>query len=393
MTVSIAAVIPTRNRASLAMSAVRSLLEQDCAIEIYLSDNSAGGGELRDFARNEPRVHYLRPERELSMPEHWDWAVRQAMERSPATHFTVHYDRKYSKPRHWGAVETIAARWPDLLITYSIDAVADHPPPLYLWQTAWTGKVFLLQSARTAAMIAAGRIVETSHALPIFSNCVVPRAILLSMIDRFGDLCNSTGPDSCFTARFLALHDRYLYYDRALAVAYAPHRSAGLGFLRGKGGDFADWMKTFGDRPWLHAAPIPGINLGQNMFFHEYELVRRATGARLPPIDHDGYLRELGAALQWVHDGETRAALARILEEHGWRSEAAGVPRPRLRARLRDKVVQFLIRHFNYVPPHVYGFAVPDDETALHYALKYPRRRSADARHVSVLEPVEVGAA
>ena len=36
-------------------------------------------------------------------------------------------------------------------------------------------------------------------------------------------------------------------------------------------------MQWWGDRPWLDAAPIVGLNMGQNVLFHQYELVRRVT--------------------------------------------------------------------------------------------------------------------
>ena len=77
MKATIAVLIPTRNRPELAVDAVRSLLDQDCALDIYVSDNSTDPEPLREFARTEPRVHYLRPQTELSMPQHWDWAMRQ----------------------------------------------------------------------------------------------------------------------------------------------------------------------------------------------------------------------------------------------------------------------------------------------------------------------------
>jgi hypothetical protein len=390
----LAAVIPTRNRGPLAMAAVRSLLEQDCPIEIFVSDNSpAPDDALRALCRAEPRVHYLRPEGELPMGAHWDWAMRQAMERSDATHFTLHYDRKYSKPSVWGSMAAVAASKPELLVTYPVDSVSADPPPLRLWQTPWSGKVFLVQSARIAALVAAGRVLAPGHALPVLTNCVVPRGILVAIADRFGNLCDSAGPDSCFAARFLALRDDFLHYDRPLAVMVASHRSAGAGLFRHGGGDFPDWQKTWGDRPWLFAAPIPGLTLGQNILFHEYELVRRETGDRLPPLDRDGYLDELGRALTWVEDPETRAELHRVLIDHGWKGKPVPVPRHSVAARLRDRTVRFLIDHYGFVPSRISGHAFPDDATALRYALKYPRRRTNDTRHLAALQATEIAGA
>src|SRR5688572_21373546 len=95
--VKIAIVIPTRNRPQLAINAVKSLLDQDCEIDIFVADNSSSPDGLPDFCRDSG-VHYLRPGSELSMPENWDFAVRRAMEISDASHFSVHYDRKFSRP-------------------------------------------------------------------------------------------------------------------------------------------------------------------------------------------------------------------------------------------------------------------------------------------------------
>ena len=59
-------------------------------------------------------------------------------------------------------------------------------------------------------------------------------------------------------------------------------------------------MQWWGHRPWLDAAPILGLNMGQNVLFHEYELVRRVTDdPEFKPIEMRGYLRELGHSLPW----------------------------------------------------------------------------------------------
>ncbi len=391
MSVTIAVVIPTRNRADIAIRAVRSLLDQDCPIEIFLSDNSASPDALSAFARDEPRVHYLRPERELPMAEHWDWALRRAMAESEASHFTVHYDRKYSKPGHWNAAAAIAEQWPDRLITYPIDMIVDEPPPLRLWQTGWTGKSYLIRTARVAELASVGRVQDSGHALPILSNCLVPRHVLDSIVGRFGNICNSIGPDASFSIRFLALEDDYLHFDRVLAVTFAPHRSSGLGYLSGGGRDFTDFRTMYGERQWLDASPVPGINLGQNIYYHEYELTRRVVGDRLPPLEREGCLEQLGEAMIWVRDPMRRAELSAELRGHGWTGEPPPVPRHRLREMLRHRMTAFLIGRFGFVPKDLYGCAFPDDDLALAYALNHPRPPDANNPHLALLDPVEVG--
>jgi hypothetical protein len=57
---------------------------------------------------------------------------------------------------------------------------------------------------------------------------------------------------------------------------------------------------------------------------------------------------------------------------------------------VRDAVMTFLVERFGVTPRSVSGFAFPNDETALQYALKYPRRPQTHHRHLAALEPVEV---
>lgn len=382
----IAAVIPTADRGTVAIQAVQSLRDQDCDVEIFISDNSASPDDaLRERCRA-ASVHYLRPpEPAMVTPRHWEWAVRQAMERSDATHFTVHYDRKVTKPHHLDMVQSVASRWPDRVITWPHDYVAHMPPPKRLWQAPWSGNVYALRSERLVQLTAAGRAGSiSSHALPLLSNCLVPRAVLSDVIARFGDLCDSTTPDSCFAYRFFAVRERYLHFDRALGVLHMSHRSTGLGYMRGGGGDFDEFRRRWGDRPWLDAAPVPGLDLGLNMLYHEYELVRRATGERLPPIDRAACLDDLARGLPLVGDAETRAALRRVLVDEGWSGRET---RLRAIAFVRHRVLPFLDEYLGLRVPGITGRVFRDDREALQHALTHPRPRSRSARHLALLQP------
>lgn len=391
MTATIAALIPTRNRADLAIAAVRSLLDQDCPIEIFVSDNSTSADGLRDFCLGRKQVHYLRPPAELSMPEHWDWALSQVLDRSQATHITLHYDRKVSKPREWGALRAIASRRPDPLITFTADFVTVDPPPRRLWQPPWTGKLYSVTTGRTAALVAAARINDMGQALPILSNCLIPRAILIRMAQRFGNICNGTSGDAPFLCRYLTLDDRYLHYDRPIGIGYAPQRSAGFGYLRGEGGDFPDYQQIWGERKWLERAPIPGINLGHNMLFHEYEIVREQTGDRLPPIDFDAYLHALGEALRLKTDAAERERLKQILESHGWSDHAKPAPPLSTLTKLRH-LAGSLQRQLRFGSGRSSGFSFRNDDEAIQFALKHPLIATQYSRHLETIEAEEVAA-
>lgn len=434
----LAVVIPTRNRAGLAIGAARSLLAQrGVRLRVFVSDNSSSDEERRllaDFCRRsgDPRLTYLRPPASQAMGEHWDWAVTQALERSDAGHLLVHYDRRVTKPGHLALVARAAARHPGLLISYPQDSVVDDPPPAVLYQVPCTGKLYEMPTDRVLELTARGMIHEMGQAFPHLSNCLVPRRALERIRERFGSVCASTGPDSCFTYRFCALGDgRFLHLDRALGVVHASHRSNGAGYLRGRtDGDFGDFLKTWGDRPWLEAAPIPGMNLGQNMLYHEYELVRREVrDPRFPPIEMGGYLRELARGLSRVEDPRLRDAMRAALEDRGWREEPAPAEEPaaaiapaaappvrrarrpfykpfsltgvlttaRDAARMKWTELKrssgftlFLADYLGIRPPHIHCYTFSSNEKAVRYAIAYPRRTEAENPYIVAMNPSEV---
>jgi hypothetical protein len=392
MTATLAAVIPTRNRASLAMSAVRSLIAQDCSMDIYVSDNSSSAdAALRGFCERTPRVNYLRAPRELSMPEHWDWALRQVLQRSAATHLTLHHDRRFSKPRHWGSLLATASARPDLVISYPSDFINIEPRPRRLWQTPCTGKRFFIETARAARVMAAGQTEAICQAIPFLANCVVPRPVLESLIERYGSVCDSLSPDVAFMWRLFTLQERYIHHDAAPGVLYASHRSNGLSFMTGKGSEFPDYRKTYGDRPWLDLAPVPGLDLGHSMLYHEHAVVRRISGDALPPLDHAAVINELGGQLRWVVDPKRKARLRQLLEAHGWRGPDAKFPRTRTPSSVfQEWRCRFHMRWRGAVPPTITGFAFRSDRKALRFALRYPRQPQAEPDHLGPLDPVEM---
>jgi hypothetical protein len=405
MSISLAVVIPTRNRAEMAIAAIRSLIEQEAeGLRVFVSDNSSASDQvdlLSAFCHGleDPRVTYWRAPADSPQGSHWDWAVRQALARSDASHVTVHYDRKVTRPGQVALWLRMATRFPDSVFTYVTDGITSAPPPLRLWQPPWTGRIFLINTRRTAAVTARGEALEIGHALPVLSNCFVPRTVVESIVKRFGTLCESTTADSCFAYRFCALHDEYLHLDRSMSILYGSHRSAALGYLSGGGGDFADYRRTWRGESWLDAAPVPGLNLGYNMLFHEYELVRREVGDRLPPLDRAGCLRDLGRGLSWVVDPDTRAALREglidtgwdgVLPEFVWDSSTDPSWRERYR-RVRQALTLFLADRVGVRPSSISGFAFSSDEEALGYALRYPSRPVSHAAHLSILEPTDTG--
>jgi len=326
MTSSVTIVIPTRNRASLAIAAIRSLLAMDhprlaCIIVSNNSSDPAQAGALAQYceAIGDPRLIHIAPPRALGMADHWDWATQQALERSATSHFALHYDRRISLPDFALALD-LTARWPERPITYLLDILYPALGRFFVRQTPWSGGLFEIATRRALDLASQGLLTGLWQAFPVLVNCLTPRSVLERVRDRFGSICASTSPESCFGFRFAAIAETYLHLDRALGIHYGYGDSNGMGYMRGDvSGTFGDFMRLHGDRPWLDAAPIPGFSLGQNSFYHEYALVQREAGSeRFPPIDRAGYLADIAGGLAWIADPGPRAAAEEVLRRHGW---------------------------------------------------------------------------
>src|SRR2546421_2365610 len=116
-------IIPTRNRANLAITAVRSVLSQDIdGVRVLVSDNSTIAEEAASLSLfcqrlKDERLRYVVPPKPVPMSRHWDWAMRQALE-SDATHFTILTDRMMFKPGELLLLLRIVGRHPSKIISY-----------------------------------------------------------------------------------------------------------------------------------------------------------------------------------------------------------------------------------------------------------------------------------
>lgn len=352
MSISVAIVIPTRNRADLAIEAIQSLLAiSDARLgAVIVSNNSSEPEHIRqlaDFCERSPdaRLVHVRPPRSLAMAEHWDWAVRQALARPDITHVGLHYDRRISRPALALLFDRVM-QLPAQAITYYLDSVYPVASRFYVHQMEWSGGLYEIETARALQLASRGQLTDRWQAFPVLVNCLTPRAIFERIQQRFGNICTSTTPDAAFGLRLCAVEERYGHFDMALGIHYAFERSNGLAYLRGElSPTYADFLKLLGDGPWLEAAPLPGVSLGQNIFWHEYALARRRSGdEKFPPIAMDEYLKDLARGLDAVHDQARRAELRELLIDRGWREETAvaapaPAPRPRLKARLSARLM------------------------------------------------------
>jgi hypothetical protein len=392
-------IIPTRNRPALAIQAARSALaEAGFELCILVSDNSAPGDGVRPLERDcrdsgDVRLHYMRPPKAMALPAHWDWALDQALALTDATHFSVQYDRKLWKPGELSTLWQACLSSPEILLSFPNDVVLPSGERFICGQVGGTGRLYRMACERVIELTARGMVPQIGHTFPILSNCIVPRAAFERIRAAFGNLCDSSTPDAAFSFRFCALESSFHYWDRAPAVVHAFGLSNALSFFSGiPGGTWDDFVRLWGEKPYLDAAPIPDLNLGLNVCFHEYNLVRStAAGKHFPAIERDGYLRELARALSDIEDPAQRERMRARLQAHGWREEVSPplpLPRPgaaRLLRRLAGRLLRSVGLRRPQLPP---TFA--SEAEAVAFLIDHPQPRLSHNPEIEIMEPVEV---
>lgn len=323
-------VIPTRNRAELTMNAIRSALgqeeEEECAAQVLVSDNSTDPAQIEALARfcaelSNPRVRYLRPPAPLTMTEHWDWAMKQAL-LSDSSHFTILTDRMMFKAGQLKTVCEIAARYPHRILCYMHDKVIDFAAPYGVEQHAWTGKLYEVTSARLLTLSAESVIYDGST--PRMLNCLVPRGVLRAIEERFGNIFASISPDWNFCYRALEVVDSILFLNKAVLVHYALNESNGQSGDRGiKNSASEDFFKTL-PKPINSDAPFPEIMTVWNAIISEYCFTKQeARSAKFPELNMEKYLRALAVGVARIEDPEVRREMERKLAARGWKPAEA----------------------------------------------------------------------
>jgi glycosyltransferase involved in cell wall biosynthesis len=170
-------VVPTRDRAELAVTAVRSVVEQGARVRIVVSDNSSVDAEkerLRQTCRELGGVHYVRPAASLPMPQHWEWAMEQARALDDPTHVAFLTDRMVFRPGSLARLLGHLERHPDRVVSYNHDALDDVRRPVRLFQKRGSDRVFRIPVR--VLVERAARAVPLVY-LPRMLNCAVPTAV------------------------------------------------------------------------------------------------------------------------------------------------------------------------------------------------------------------------
>ncbi|WVT72335.1 glycosyltransferase family A protein [Sinorhizobium chiapasense] len=320
-------IIPTRNRPEYVCDAVSSILEQSFSdFELIISDNSSDEVAERNKyvlsdALQDSRVRYVRPEKELAMVAHWEWAV---------SHARGHYvgivtDRMALRLYALNEVHRIArSEGPDA-VCYNSAVVREGPG---------YRKIKVIASALTAKRIRSGDMIrsfsrgELKKGNPRFLNSFVKSATIEGIRKKYGSVFSGLAPDYAFLFRFLDTSDEYVYIPETLLLSQGEDRSNGRAFKTGMHNqDSRDFLRKIEQEQseWLRYGPIKNdVFLLSNVVLREYDIVKEINkNTTLPAIDLHAFFRNsVEAAIATAEAGslswDAVKALAGLAEERGF---------------------------------------------------------------------------
>ena len=326
-------VIPTRNRADLAINAILSVLNQpNCEeVQVLVSDNST---DLKDIEilhkfcqeNDNERLKYIKPPEPLSMSKHWDWAINKALELYDLNHFLYLTDRTIFKLNDLKEIKLIAQMYPEEIISYGYDTVLDHKTPVEVLENIWTGKILKVKSSHLLSL-SSKCIMPAS--LPKMLNCVVPRSIFNTLSNHFKNIFTSISPDYCFAYRCLAICEHILYYDKAPISMYGIERSNGSAFCRGL---YSETTKDFITSSTLNGSglladsPIPEFRCVCNAKLNEYYFVKKETRSpKFLDIDKGKYLEAVAGEVACFENEELKLKMLELLKLNGWQEKNVSI--------------------------------------------------------------------
>jgi glycosyltransferase involved in cell wall biosynthesis len=292
-------VIPTRNRPKFTIQSIRSILDQDFGdFEIIVSDNSSPehAPEVKKHvdALRDSRIRYIRPDYDLPMAEHWDWAVLHAT----GDYVGILTDRMVLKRQALKKLQRIIQKHDPPIISYIWDEVSGDRPPYRYSQRKYTGAVLLYSSS---ALLDTSAEVFFPHLLPRGLNMFCRASFMEDLRKTYGKVFGSIAPDYYFCYNVLDHLDQIHYLDAPMSIVWGNHVSNGANVLKGRVANEAkDFLNFIKNKGMLSFSPIQikGENfkpIPYNFHLLEYNfaLSRQKSGRLKPVVKESFYLKAM----------------------------------------------------------------------------------------------------
>lgn len=299
--------MPTRNRASLLRSALKTAVNQEFQdYEIIVSDNNSIDDTriiVEDFMKSSDKIKYVNPGRDLSMCDNWEYVLDHA-----AGRYIVYLcDDDALAPNSLSYIHELLTHFQinALVWRYSGYNHPDIPDEKLRYLLSYdhaSGKLF--EVASKPMMDALCRFdASVNGIVPRMLNCTVSKEAIDACRRRTGTFFIPPYPDFASVGQLLSTNSSYHLIDLPLYVAGASRVSnAGIRFDRKKKID--EYISLFG-RDLLEGVPYQMRYLTTSYFYATWLLFQRTYPETFTSeIDVEAYLKALFTELTWFEDHE-----------------------------------------------------------------------------------------
>lgn len=282
--------VPTMNRPRLLKAAIHTVMWQTFTdFELIVSDNSndeesrtKNRAALEEYAED-PRVHYIHPDRWMNMPDHWEFATRHASGR----YVVILTDRHVMRP---SALEYLHSQINELpkesgVISWH-DCSAFLDASGILVAKRFTGKTEVLDSKKMAREYARfadwGGSRLFSNRLPRMLNSCYRFDVAQAIRKEHDRLFIPVSPDYTAAFLFLAYTDNMVYLDRPLFMSHGLESNGKKSVMYGVEG----YRSTLGDVDIFAGTPVR-LNTTFNTIVRDLLAAKDLVGTRFSDVHVD----------------------------------------------------------------------------------------------------------
>lgn len=339
----ISIVIPTRSRARLLAYAVRSALDQSYRdIEVLICDNDSQDDTPAVAAsfKGDSRVRYIRTSGPLSMPDNWDFALKQAK----GDFVTILTDDSVLFPKSMDCVMG------ELTRTGQDVAVWRHAAYYYpdWYESSRRNVLYVPRSVGPSKILDSSVMLQRLFGMdsgawidiPKSLNSICKRKIIDAVIARQGRFFPPSCPDYSSAAGVLLNISSYLLIDKALYVDSVTRESIGASTGYNMGEALQKFLSEFSSG--LGEVASLGIPVSPSGVAKSIENVAAAYPERCLKVNALNLIREISDRLAKVEsNGADVGAYWRTLESftRGDASLAGAMRRTRMMSGLKWRMV------------------------------------------------------
>ncbi len=270
-------IIPTRNR-DIVFDSIQSVIDQDFNdFELIISDNSTDEQskrlrhKLEAYARDK-RVRYIRPARELSMTDHWEWAMSHAR----GEFVSILTDRMVYRSYTLRTVDRIIEQSGAKLLCYDVSTARENEKGVWVPFPPAAIKQQWVDTQATLDQFASTKLTERT---PRFLNTFVSLEELNNIKSAYGSIFTGIAPDYGFMFRSLDHFDRYLFVYFPFIVKQRDDISNGKSVTRNRNNEYSnDFISRMYQEQnhWLSFGPIPNEPfIANNIILREYDIAKK----------------------------------------------------------------------------------------------------------------------